>query len=362
MRDVFHVATARGNATLEASRQLGTLAVFDTWEGQTAEARKHTNATIRQDLDAHGNESFAVAMAAKKAADDIEHVQSELRTLKHDAADRHMTIDPLTNKLVPASDKTLPSEALVAMLELQPRLDKILAEANAVDAELAAAINMADGDAPLPAGPRVQFDPRNPFVDDPRFGHWENVTPPPYTGATPPPPWTGHKSLEGLPGKGPGGPSGFYVPGGKTWADDSTAPMGYLTEQYRFRISGEDYTGYTRIVNGQQQQWVQYTYDAQRYTQINMGGAQAWAPKAPNEITGELGGVATGGLSGITPPPIMEGWKPMSLPQISSLSAGSPAATFYIPDGCGGQFTFSGGVPVGGMAPPPTIPSMTAGP
>lgn len=362
VREVFHAATARGNATLEASRQLGTLAVFDTWEGQTAEARKHANATIRQDLDAHGNESFAVAMAASKAADDIEHVQSELRTLKHDAAELHMTIDSLTNRLVPASDKTLAPEALVAMLELQPRLDKILAEANAVDAELAAAINMADGDAPLPEGPRVQFDPRNPFVDDPRFGHWVNVTPPPYTGANPPPPWTGHKSLEGFPGKGPAGPSGFYVPGGKTWADDSAAPMMYGTEQYRFRISGEDYTAYTRMVGGQQQQWVQYTYDAQRYTQVNIGNAQAWAPKGPNEITGELGGVATGGLGGLTPPPKIEAWQPMSLPQMASLSAANPAATYYIPDGCGGQFTFSGGVPVGGMAPPPTIPSMIAEP
>ena len=82
VREVFHAAGARGNATLEASRQLSTLAVFDTWEGATAEARKHSNASIRQDLDAHGNESFAVAQAAGKAADDIEHVQSELRTLR----------------------------------------------------------------------------------------------------------------------------------------------------------------------------------------------------------------------------------------------------------------------------------------
>ena len=71
VRDVFHVATARANATLEASRQLSTLAVFDTWEGATAEARKHTNASIRQDLDAHGNESLAVARAAGKAAQGI---------------------------------------------------------------------------------------------------------------------------------------------------------------------------------------------------------------------------------------------------------------------------------------------------
>jgi hypothetical protein len=150
VRDVFHAATARGNATLEASRQLSTLSVFDSWDGLTAEARKHTNATIRQDLDAHGQESLAVAQAAGKAADDIEKVQSELRTLQHDASELHMTIDPASNKIVPA-EKMPPMEAEIAEMQLQPRLDKVLAEADTVDAELAAAINMAEGN--VPTGP-----------------------------------------------------------------------------------------------------------------------------------------------------------------------------------------------------------------
>ena len=38
-------------------------------------------------------------------------------------------------------------EALIAEMQLQPRLDAIVAEANAADQELASAINMADGDA-----------------------------------------------------------------------------------------------------------------------------------------------------------------------------------------------------------------------
>lgn len=108
----------------------------------TAEARKHANASIRHDLDAHGNESLAVAQAAGKAADDIEKVQSELRTLQHDASELGMTIDRVSNKIIPTS-KALPTEIMMAEMQLQPRLDKILAEANAVDTELAAAINMA---------------------------------------------------------------------------------------------------------------------------------------------------------------------------------------------------------------------------
>jgi hypothetical protein len=156
VREVFQAANARGQATLEASRQLSTLSVFDTWEGATAEARKHVNAGIRQDLDAHGNEALAVARAADQAADGIEHVQSDLRTLRHDAAELRMAIDATTNTLVPGAN-CLPTEAFIAEMQLQPRLDAILAEANAVDQELAAAINMADGDVAIPpdAGPPV---------------------------------------------------------------------------------------------------------------------------------------------------------------------------------------------------------------
>lgn len=183
MREVFHAANARGQATLEASRQLSTLAVFETWEGATAEARKHANASIRQDLDAHGNESLAVAQAAGKAADDIERVQSDLRALRHDATELHMTIDPLSNKVVP-TPKCLPTEALIAEMQLQPRLDKIIAEANAVDAELAAAINMADGDTAIPPGPHenrpdIQQALSKPLPTDPKqFADlWNQLTP-----------------------------------------------------------------------------------------------------------------------------------------------------------------------------------------
>lgn len=213
---------------------------------------------------------------------------------------------------------------------------------------------------PDPAAPAPAIDPRNPFVGDERFGYWVDAVPPPYVGKNPPDPWTGHRPWDsGLAG----GPSGFYVPGGKTWADDNAPPFADLQEQYKFRISGVDYTSYTRIdpSDGHRQQWVQYTYEAQRFTQVNLGGP-AWASKGPNEITGELGGTVTGGLAGINPPPHIGDWKPITLPQIASLSAANPTVQYYMPDGCGGQFTIVDASPVGGLAPTPTIPSMIAAP
>jgi alpha/beta hydrolase family protein len=158
VREVFRAASARAQVTLEVSRQLGSLAVFDTWNGATAKAAKHQTALIRQDLDVHGDEALAVARAADKAADGIEYVQSQLRQLRADTSELQMAIDPLTNTVLPGTGfRGGPMEVLLKTAQLQPRLDAIVAEANTVDGELATAINMADGDARIPAdaGPPV---------------------------------------------------------------------------------------------------------------------------------------------------------------------------------------------------------------
>lgn len=129
--------------------------------GKTAEAAAHHNAGIRRDLDAHGNEALAVARAADRAADGIVKVQSELAALRHAAAAAELTIDALINRVVPIpglrSTEAQWARTLAKQTELQAELDAIMAEANAVDEELASAVNMADGDAPIPAdsGPPV---------------------------------------------------------------------------------------------------------------------------------------------------------------------------------------------------------------
>lgn len=185
VREVFHAAGARGQATLEAARELASLAVFDTWQGATAQARRHNSDSIRSDLDAHGNESLVVARAAGRAADDIERVQSQLGALRRDAAELQMTIDCHTDKVVPNSNfEGPPTAALIAEIQLQRRLDAIVAEANSADRELAYAINMADGDQPIPPGPHdnrplIQDSLSGPLPDDPKqFNElWSQLSP-----------------------------------------------------------------------------------------------------------------------------------------------------------------------------------------
>jgi hypothetical protein len=185
VREVFHAAGARGHATLEAARELASLAVFDTWQGATAQARRHSSASIRSDLDAHGNESLMVAWAAGRAADDIVHVQSQLSALRRDATELQMTIDCRTDKVVPSSNfDGPPTAALIAEIQLQNRLDAIVAQANSADQELAYAINMADGDRPIPPGPYdnrplIQDSLSRPLPDDPKqFNElWNQLSP-----------------------------------------------------------------------------------------------------------------------------------------------------------------------------------------
>lgn len=202
---------------------------------------------------------------------------------------------------------------------------------------------------PAPLVPGQPIDPANPFIGDQRFGHWERVTAPPYTGSTPPPLTRQYRPFpEGTPLK-TGGTTGWYTPG-KNWVADP--PYVQRQEQYRFRIAGREATDYTRMVheNGrwQQERWVQNVYEYQRNTQTLFGGDVS--------VKGKDGDIAA--LP--SPPHIDYEWKPIGLNEIATLSARNSATTYYLPDGCGGQVTYQGGVPVGGMSGlPPAPPVMT---
>ncbi|WP_142386852.1 hypothetical protein [Mycobacterium hubeiense] len=191
---------------------------------------------------------------------------------------------------------------------------------------------------PAPAG--QAGNPPNGFVGDQRFGHWEPVVPPPYVGATPPPLKPEYRPFPEDPTK-LGGTTGMYTPG-RTWVQDSSAPYVQRQEEYRFRIAGQEATTYTRMVNEngvwKQERWVQNVYEYQRNTQLVFGGDIS--------RNGEKGS-----LAGLPPMPNFDNeWKRILPQEIAVLSAQNPTIKYYLPDGCGGQFTFENGVPVGGYS------------
>ena len=158
VREVFHATRSRAEAAFEAADGIENLPAFGTWGGSASEAAKEAIGRTRQDLDAHGNEALAVARAASKAADDIEQVKSDLAQIRADADHMGMAIDPVDNAAVPGpgSAGAAPMEIALKQMQLQKRLNEILADAARVDAELAEAIEMAVGVEPIPnAGPPV---------------------------------------------------------------------------------------------------------------------------------------------------------------------------------------------------------------
>lgn len=166
VREVFNAAASRAQAAFDAADGLATLPAFNSWGGESADAAKVAIGQTRRDLDSHGNEALFVANAARSAADGIDKIKAELAALKADAESLNMEIDPVADVVVPGPKVRNPMEAELKQAQLQPRLDKILAEANQVDLTLANAINMASGRAPIPPSPGNLKSPNG--LPDPR--------------------------------------------------------------------------------------------------------------------------------------------------------------------------------------------------
>lgn len=177
VREVFNAARSRAEAAAEASNGIAELPAFGTWGGEASEAAKESIGQTRKDLDAHGNEAIAVAQAARKAADEIDAVKASLAQLRADATSAGFEIDPIGNQVLPGPAlQTNMIEMLAAESTreaLQARLTALLAEAAGVDQELARAIAMATGAAPIPEGPHTN-DPATqdiltkPLPEDPQ--------------------------------------------------------------------------------------------------------------------------------------------------------------------------------------------------
>ncbi|CAJ1586167.1 hypothetical protein [[Mycobacterium] wendilense] len=157
VREVFHAASSRAQAAQDAADGIATLPAFTTWGGKAADAAREAIAATGEQLKAHSAEVKSVANTARTAADEIERIQSELATLKSDAAALDMEIDPTTNQVVEGPGfKGTTMESLLKRQQLQPRVDKLLAEANFIDFALAGAINRADGSTASTETPRPQ--------------------------------------------------------------------------------------------------------------------------------------------------------------------------------------------------------------
>ena len=357
VREVLHAATSRGDIAVNAANALGQLPVFQTWGGEAAESARESIGQTRRDLDAHGQEAFAVASAAGAAADGVERVRGDLSRLKSEAHSLGMEIDPTTNAVVPAAGSRMPpQEAMLKEMQLQPKLDAIIADANRVDANLARAIDMADGSVPIPGNP-MPTPPAHDAQGDPPFTPWDgpppaghsagtgywavDITRPSATNAPLPVP-PSYRS--GTPCVRPdlltGPSSGLLTVGGANPQSDEAVGAD-LQNAYKFRVSGTQFDGITQMVqiDGKwyQAQWQNYQYEMNKYP-VLQGAGQIPAISVP--------------IGAFT-----NTWTPVDLSQIAFESGKYPGQTLYLPNLAGGSIKVVDGV-IGSSS---VVPVMTRG-
>jgi hypothetical protein len=366
-----------------------------TWQGDTAEAAVQRMGRDRATVVGVSESLHGAASAARHGAADIRGAQELVLEAVREAREAGFTVGEdlsVTDRQVgghPALRVARQAEAEMLSAAIRARAGELVA----IDAQVGtritsviAAVNQLEfTETPAASGPPRQRkpgfepldrtfrqqpvtdpppappqagqapDPTNPFIDDSRFGHWENVPPPPpYVGANPPPLRPSYRPFPDSTPMTVGPTTGMYTPG-KTWIGDIDPPAVQSQEEYRFRLAGLQATTVTRMVNengySQQQRWVQNVYEYQRNTSIVFGGDVGM-----RGIEGEQGDI--GGL-----PPLQNidrTWKPISLGQIANLSANNMDTTYYLPDECGGTVKFLGGVAATGLgSAPPNPPIMT---
>jgi hypothetical protein len=182
IREVFHATRNRAEAAFEAADGIAELPAFGTWGGAACDAAREAIGRTRSDLDARGNEALAVSRAAGTAADDVEQVKADLAQLRADAESQGMAVDAIGNTIEPGpgSAGMDPMELVLKQIQLQDRLDTILTGAARVDSDLATAIDMAIGNAPIPdVGPPDGLPPLPARGTSPKDANawWDSLSP-----------------------------------------------------------------------------------------------------------------------------------------------------------------------------------------
>lgn len=152
--DVFRIAKTREGAFADFGTHLqrvqNTLA---DWGGDAGEAFHHSMSRHRQDIDQDGHESRRVAAAVDRAEQDVEGVRIRMMAALSFAKENHLHVaDDGTVTIEPGFEKNEAAKKALAFEQTGPAdltFRGIMASANRVDDELAAAIRAAVGDEQL---------------------------------------------------------------------------------------------------------------------------------------------------------------------------------------------------------------------
>src|SRR5690606_25337410 len=133
LRAVFDAAKQRGGAAHDAAGGIAFLPAFESWVGQASDAAYEATTRRRSALGAQGEESAAVSRAVKLGADGVEAVKNKLAELREQAAQLGMQLNAAGTAFERAPGSMIDaSQISAARLMLQPALNDLLADANAV--------------------------------------------------------------------------------------------------------------------------------------------------------------------------------------------------------------------------------------
>ncbi|ANW65664.1 hypothetical protein BCA37_20735 [Mycobacterium sp. djl-10] len=351
IREVHQAAVARSRASRDAAQGLNALSIFESWEGETADAARAAVASTGKDLEMDAVEAHVVAVAAGQAADDLAAVKNRLQVLRQKAASMDMQVDAATNTIVPAAGVSMPlMEAELKAMELQPELTAIVADASAVDATFATAIEIASGDGPpvppIPGSVPPTTADLAPPPDSARGGGYWSVDrsqggfDKPVHG--PVAPW--QRAMDPSDMKQLTGPSsGMQEVAEPNWPGMEAEPIAHLQEAYRLRITGQSFDGSAEHVRWIQEdgrwyqaKWIDYEFEMEHVQTMKFEQDLAGLPSLPTGLND---------------------WQPTTIQQIHEAVARNPRLTMYIPDLCGPPVVIgSGSQPIIPGLPTATIP------
>ncbi|MFY9917141.1 MAG: alpha/beta hydrolase [Mycobacterium sp.] len=147
VREVGDAARTRAQTSIDTANSLPT---FPDWTGPGSEEAKEAIEKSRKALMRDADAAFAAARSADAAAVNVQIVKDNLQQVLNMARDCGMVVDPVSGAVSPALPSTaLPNDWRNAEV-LQQAIQQVLAQANTVDQQLAAAMDRADDVVDVP--------------------------------------------------------------------------------------------------------------------------------------------------------------------------------------------------------------------
>ncbi|WP_081290545.1 alpha/beta hydrolase [Mycobacterium asiaticum] len=151
IRTVFDAAIRRADGTRTASAAITEMMRLWTFGGDAAAAAHAATQRTTLMLDEHAEACEAVARAAEQSAEEVAAIKWRLRLIRDSAHEARLVINDETGFALPPSNLssfpgTEQQNILVAAVQLTESLQRLLADAERADEDLAAAIRASAGD------------------------------------------------------------------------------------------------------------------------------------------------------------------------------------------------------------------------